>query len=402
MRIRAALPLVVSLPVLWAPAAVASGDRVVLLPPENATAAAEAPAQVAAALADALAGRGWQVVDGDAVDTILYAARERRVDSLPAPLRAELLHSLDATGVVFSSVDSWSEGSDPIVAVSARWLDADGRLVWSATAGRSAAQTADALGFHRAADAPEVARSVLEDLVRTMPHPGAEARPTGRRARPFARPRSVTFRSPDFPTDQPIRVFVVPFANDTHDRSAPRLVAELLARRLAASGSFDVVEPGDFRAALLAERVPSLAWLNPDRMRTVGARLGTPLFVRGTVWRWREGAIGGGSMAPAIELELELVDADRGRVLWAAHLAREGTDYSGLFLRGSIESAAVLADQMLAEMIDAVLAAHAPTGPARPLAGAVPARRVTAGASPATDLRSPSASPSTVPGESRP
>ncbi len=386
----------------WTPAAAAPGSRVVLLPPENASAAAEAPARVAAALGDALTARGWQVVDGEAVDSLLRAKRERRVDSLPTPLRRELLAGLDAAGVVFSSVDTWTAGTDPLVAISARMLDAEGRLVWSATTGRSASQTADALGFHRAADAGELAQRVLEDLVRTLPRPGSEARPSGRRVRPFARPRAVTYRSPDFPAAAPVHVCVIPFANDSRVRGAPRLVAELLTRRLEASDGFDAVEPGDFRAALLAERVPSLERLDPDRLRAVGARLGTPLFVRGTVWRWREGATGGGAVAPEVELELELVDVSAGRVLWAAHLARKGTDYAGLLLRGSIRSAAVLADQMLAEMIDAVLAARSPDHAGHSASAPAPAPATPSPGAPATTPTPPTTPSTSTPGDLRP
>ena len=218
--------------------------------------------------------------------------------------------------------------------------------------------------------------------------------------RPFARPRAVTYRSPDFPATTPIHVCVVPFANDSRVRGAPRLVAELLTRRLEASDGFDAVEPGDFRAALLAERVPSLERLDPDRLRAVGARLGTPLFVRGTVWRWREGASGGGAVAPEVELELELVDVSAGRVLWAAHLARKGTDYAGLLLRGSIRSAAVLADQMLAEMIDAVLAARSPDHAGH--SASAPAPAAPSPGAPATTPTPPTTPSTSTPGDLRP
>ena len=42
-------------------------------------------------------------------------------------------------------------------------------------------------------------------------------------------------------------------------------------------------EPADFRDAMRAEAIPSLLRLQPEQLRAIGARLGSPVFVRGTV-----------------------------------------------------------------------------------------------------------------------
>ncbi|KAB2956987.1 MAG: hypothetical protein F9K18_12965 [Thermoanaerobaculia bacterium] len=139
-------------------------------------------------------------------------------------------------------------------------------------------------------------------------------------------------------------------------------MADLLARRLAADGSFSVVEAADFRAALVAGRIPSLRRLDAERLLALGRGLGTTVFLRGAIWRWRDGRPYGVNGGTEVELDLELVDVEAGRILWTSHLARRGEDYQRLFLRGATGCAVGLADQMIAEMLDAARAAE-PTGP---------------------------------------
>lgn len=343
--------------------------RVVLMPPENSSGFAAAPESVVPALAEQLRERGWEIVDPAGVEGILRVARARRVDSLSEPVRRQLAEETAADAVLYSTVETWLEGGNAIVALSARLTGADGALLWSAVSGASAAESTSPLGFRRAADARELLPSVLERLTRELPRPGERPVTAERRARPLHAPSPATFRSTGLLAGAPRRLFVLPFANLTQAREAPRQIAQPLARRLAASGLFALVESADFRAALLAEKVPSISRLDASRLRALAERLDAPLYLRGTLWRWREGSAQAASVSPEVELELELVEAASERVLWAAHHARAGTDYESLLLRGAITSAVALADQTLAEMVDALLDAE-PAGAPRPAAEA--------------------------------
>jgi hypothetical protein len=87
-------------------------------------------------------------------------------------------------------------------------------------------------------------------------------------------------------------------------------------------------------------------------MAALGRRLGTSLFLRGTVFRWRREASGGGAAsAPAVELSLMLIDASGGRILWASHHERRGDQYQRLLGLGSVTNVVALADRVVAEMV---------------------------------------------------
>lgn len=210
-----------------------------------------------------------------------------------------------------------------------------------------------------------MARLAVERGAQSLPAPGARGESRAAHGRRWGLSAPATFRSTALPSSAPIRVCLVPFVNASESRAAPRIVADLLSRRLAESGRFTLVEPADFREALLAERVPALRDLDPERLRAVGARLGTTYFLRGSIWRWREASPRSDAVLPEVDLQLELVDVASRRVVWTAHHARRGEDYQGLLLRGAVGTVVELADRVVGEMVRAEERAK-PIGGARP------------------------------------
>lgn len=365
-RLAAAACLALAAPV--ADRALASaGARVLLLPAESASADIDAPSALEASLAEALSRRGWEVVRGEPLERELRRARIRRTDSLSAERQKELLTTLDAKAVLFSAVASWRTVPEPLVALSARLVSAEGALLWSELAGSTASASEGALGLRRPDSIEELAQRVAERLVVDLPGPGGAVRAPERPSRPMRLARPPTYRSRQLGTATR-RVALLPLANLTRASDAPRAAGVAVARRVAASEQFELVEPAELRAALLAERIPSIRHFDPKRLRALGERLGTSCFLRGTVWRWREG-VPGAIAGPEVELQLELVDVAAGEVLFATHGARSGADYAGLFLRGAIGSGVALADRLVGEMLEALAEAE-PAGPARPLTAA--------------------------------
>jgi len=328
-----------------------AAGRLALLPVENLSDSEDAALFLVPALAAAFEERGWQPVAGEPVERILREERARRGDTIPDRVRARLLNELGADGVAAATVLVWLPGRNPIVALSARILGPDGDEAGAIRAA-SAADRSRAFGLGPSAEIAEVASRAVTDLVHALPAPGEEPGPAGRRHSPGGRD-PVVLRAPEVFGDRPLRVCVLPFGNDSRERGAPRILAEVLARRLRGSGAFEPIEPAELRAALRAERIPSLRFLDADALRGVAARLGTPLFLRGSIWRWTEGSPVSPGPVPEVEIELELVDVESGRTLWAAHHGRRGDDYLGLFLRGRIGTATGLLDQVVAEIVSA-------------------------------------------------
>jgi hypothetical protein len=233
------------------------------------------------------------------------------------------------------------------------------------------------LGFGRSRSEGDLLRRVGARLLEKLPSPGDARRSGNRRSRPLHLSKPVTFRSAGLPPGDARRVCVLPFANFSEARRAPRILGDLLMRRLALSGEWQPVEPAELRAAMRAEKIPTVRLLDTERLQSVSTHLGTSLFVRGTIWSWRERSPGA---PPEVALELSLVDVAAGRVLWASNLARKGDEYQGLLLLGEIRDVVTLADQVAAELVEGEQKATPAGEPPGPAASATPVTPVTPGA----------------------
>jgi hypothetical protein len=347
------------------PSAAQAGPRLAVLQPSDPTGSPGAPETVAAAVAEAVQRRGWSVVAGAEVESLLRDYGWRALDTLPSGALPELLERLDASAVLMTRVATWLPGESPIVALSGRALLADGREAWSGVEALTANDTEGVLGLRRIQEIEALAREAALRLLADFPGTGeiASAKPPARRRRAIGLAEPATYRAAELFGPEPLRVCLLPLTRPRREApEAPRLVADLLARRLAADGGFKIVEPADLRVALVDQRIPTLRRLDNQRLLALGRSLGATVFLRGSIWKWRDGLPFGVNGGTEVELDLELVDVEAGRILWTSHLARRGEDYQRLFLRGAMGCAVGLADQMIAEMLESARETS-PAGP---------------------------------------
>lgn len=332
----------------------ALGETLVLLPFENLSGTSGAHGQLESLVAFAIQAKGYHVERGEGVEEILESERVRYLDSLAAAPRNQLLQQFGARGLVQGAIYTYADGDNPMLALSARVLREDGGIAWWGMIGLAASDTEGMFGLGRAASMDALVRSAVARLVADLPAPGAQARSESLRGKPLGLSAPRTYRSAALGKGSVHRICLLPFDNPTPARDAPRALEQLLWRRLAQSGSFEVVEPSELRAAVVAERIPSLRSTDATQLQRLGSRLGTKLFLHGALTRYSDASPRGGRVEPEVALDLALVDVDAGRVLWTSEHARKGKDYESLFQRGAISNAMALGDRMLSEMIDAV------------------------------------------------
>ena len=297
-----------------------------------------------------VARRGWDVVYGEPVERVLQAHRIRYLDSLSGPLLSRVLGDLGADAALVGTLLSWREGTSGSVALSGRLLLPGPQEAWTGVAGLAADDTAGMLGLGRARTPDELLGVAVRRLFASFPDASrrAEPPPLGSRRTPLRQP--ATYRSPVFDPREAARVCVLPFESFAADRGASRALVDLAARRLQ-DGGLRVVEAAALREAMRAEEVRSFAFADSGQLARLARRLDAPLFLRGTVYAYEDAQAGAG---PAIDLQLMLVDVEKGRIVWTSRLSRRGTDYLKLLQRGGISTTAALADQALAEMIEAL------------------------------------------------
>ena len=327
-----------------------AADRVVVLPFDNFSGSDDEPRELAALFAKAAARRGWQVVATDEVEPLLEKERVRYLDSLDAKARAVIIAATGASAIVSGTLYTYTEGRNPTVAVTARMVRADGTFAWGDVAGLSADDTEKALGFGRSDKADDVAAKVIAQLTRRFPTPSEDASLVRGPRKPFLHTGPVSFRASELDPATPHRICVLPFDN-TSSNDAVRIVADVLSLRLAAASGFEVVEPAALREAALKANIASFRWISSDDLARLAPAVGTPLFLRGTIYDFDDPAESRSATTPQLQLEMTLVDVQSGRVLWSAQHARKGTDYTGFLMLGAVSNAVTLTDRVVSEMI---------------------------------------------------
>lgn len=336
----------------------AETPALVLLPFEDLSGSESGAQRVAALVEKAATAKGWRVVGTENVDALLEKARVRYLDSFDEPVRKSILDASGTTAILTGTIYRFAEGRNPVVAVSARLVRADGTLAWADVAALTSDDTEGLFGFGKKPTAAAVAESAVGALMRRFPAPGATsaAITSGPSKHLFgAAPSSVL--APDaLPRGSGRRICILPFENASQTADGARVVTDLLAIRLAASGDYTVVEPAIVRAAALEAHIGSFTSMSPDALAKLAAAVGTPLFVRGTVFRYVDPALRGGVQAE-LDIELSMINVADGRIVWASQHARSGSDYTGLLLLGTITNSVSLTDHVVSEMVRAELRA---------------------------------------------
>ena len=321
-----------------------------ILPFDNLSSADLAPHDVAVLLEKVIAAKGWRVVPSDKIEPVLEAGRIRYLDSLEAPALAGIVAATGATAVVTGTVYSYSAGRNPIVALSARMIRADGTIAWGNVSGVAADDTEKPFGFGKRVTTAGVADSAVAALVRNFPDAGDEAGLVSGLRKPLFHSGPISFRASDLDPATPHRVCVLPLDNTSGVPESGRVVYDILALRLAAASGFEVVEPAALRAAALKTGIASFRSVTSEDLIRLTPAVGTPLFLRGTIYTYRDPS-GNAAAAPEVQLEISLVDVQAGRVLWAAQHTRRGSDYIGFLMRGAVSNTVALTDRVVAEMI---------------------------------------------------
>lgn len=329
-----------------------AGNTALLLPLENLSANEQADELLTVLLTKAMESRGWQVIPPERAEGVLEESRVRYLDSFDEPVREKLLASAAASTLVSGTVYIWRDGENAAVALSMRIIAKDGHVVWGDVIALTASDTEGLLGVGRARAIQQVAADAVVRLCRSMPRPGETRGLVHGTTKRFWRHGPLTFRSIALAEGQRRRIAILPFDTASQDRIAPRVVADILAIRLGATGVFDVVEPGALRAAARAAGLRTFSFIGSSELARLAKPLDTALFLRGSIYRWNDVTARSSNVPPEAEIEMSLVDVATSRILWNTIHSRNGADYEGLLLRGAVSNAVTLTDRMLSEMID--------------------------------------------------
>jgi len=134
-----------------------------------------------------------------------------------------------------------------------------------------------------------------------------------------------TFVNPEADLPYYQKVAIIPFTSLSQDRAAGYRVSDVFFSELLRKGFADLVEPGQFSAAVTKMRggTPVENPWSAEELSRLGEELGIQGVFLGTV-REYEMVRTGRDAFPLISLEVRLVDTASGKLVWSASTTRRG------------------------------------------------------------------------------
>jgi TolB-like protein len=313
-----------------------AGESIVLVPFDDFSGSETAQAEVTKHFTAALQKRGWTVVAGGEVEAILEKERVRYLDPLETHVIGTLTSAMKASLVLTGTIYTYVDGPNPTVAIAARINRADGSLRWADIVSLSAGDTERMLGFGKKSNAAALVELGVRQLAAALEAGGKPPHSRGRSS-------AAAFRDREFDVD---RVCVLPFENLSSNPDASRVVADVLSLRL----NLEVVDQAALRASAIESHIGSFRTIATDDLVRLAEAVGTPYFIRGTIYQYVDPTARAGGEAE-LQVELSLIDVREKRVLWASQHGRRGADYTGFLMQGRVTTAVGVADRVLSEMV---------------------------------------------------
>jgi TolB-like protein len=352
---------VTAIAVLASSATMAATERIALLPIENLSATTAPVREIRAMLAERLRGAGVGLLDDGALDRFMALHRMRYTAGLSSELGRAIAGETGAGSVLAGSLDQYDEADPPRVAMTMRLLSAgdETKILWADSIALAGDAEPGFLDMGHVADAGILQARVIDHLVGSLlaalGRPALEGAreedepPSGRRFRPDRQ-----YRRPGFPagrwTDEgrPVRVAVLPFANESGRPDAGDLLGLHFVGELCRRGEIEVIEPGVVRQTLLEARLILGGGLSIPQADLLGETLGADLIVVGEVTSYHDPSGLWGS--PAVAFTTQAIDTGSRQLVWASISDNHGDDRVVFFDLGRVRTAHDLARAMAREV----------------------------------------------------
>jgi TolB-like protein len=288
-----------------------SGLKIALLPFENNSGRREAVTRIMPIVRDYLIRSGYGLLDEQDVEGFLARKRIRRTGEISRKAAREIREELGADFVLVGSVEVFDEEDGLHVGLSCRLVDSsNGSITRAESSGIAGEDFTTLLGFGTIKSMDLLVDKAVEDLFR-----GWDGIPIGEKGAPS------TSRQRE---GRPM-IALFPFENISGRRAAGRIVSNILISRLVQKGACGVVEPGEVRYWITRLRVRYLEAIGIEAMSKLGREAGADYLLLGIVVDYREGV--GEGFPPRVEMNVRMVDVEKGRMVWAGKTSMTGDDF---------------------------------------------------------------------------
>jgi len=327
--------------------------QMAVIPFENLSGIRVASIEIMPLIEKTVSQKGYQTLKKETLEKFLAEERIRFLDSIPTSVTQKLAKKFGLEAILTGTILSYVSGINPQVGLSARLISKEGDILWGQTIGITGEDMMGILELGRVEKIQDLSPIAVNHLLKTLRLKEGSVHLKGqggiKQALLMSGPR--VYRSKMLDSKEILRIGVFPLDNWSTNREAGRIFLNLLILRLTNRELSKVTEPADVREIMIAEGIRSFDELNLDQLKRLQMRLNTRLFIGGTIYKYSEGLGAAGLASPEVELNLIMIDAETGKILWSGNHIRKGQDYMTFFEFGLIRNSVTLADQVLEEMV---------------------------------------------------
>lgn len=331
--------------------------RLAILPIDNMTGRAIPLEDLRGGIADRLAARGITLLDPDELGTVLAAGRVRWVGGVSAGTARTLWERHRVNAVLVTSLDMFEDAAPPRLGLTARLVETGpegAQVLWATGFALAGEERPGLLALNYVEDPAVLTEMVLDrlaDELVTFLMTG-EIPQIERGAQRRFKPRAVHV-APEAPRwgQEPLRVAVLPFSNESTRRQAGEILAYRLIAAIVGVPQVTIVEPGEVRRVLLETRLIQEGGLTYAQAELLRGLLDVDLVVTGTVFDYADPGIY--DEAPMVGFTTIVIDARRRQVASVTFSHGTGRDGVRFFKLGEIRTADRLADELVRGVVDA-------------------------------------------------
>ncbi|MBI4522593.1 MAG: hypothetical protein HY695_02140 [Deltaproteobacteria bacterium] len=326
-----------------------------LLPFENVSGSVSSLPIIMPLVQQTLRSKGYEIVAPEKLEPFLLRHRIRNTGMLSRAQLNNLRQEFGTDVALVGSVDLFHESEqNPQWGLSSRIASTvDGTILWAESAGLTGGDFTRVLGLGTIRSPTRLAEEVVKALFRSLPASGtppAQPSPTSPGWRTMR--SRYGYRNALLDSAGSWRVAVLLIENASERPGAGRILTDVLTTTLFQRGRFAVVDPGEPNDALAALGVAPHESFDLATLTELKKRAGIDALVLGTVYRYNEGLKREATTSPEVALDIRMIHAESGKIVWVASGEGTGDDYQIVLDFGVVRSMVSLLRRVLQGMLE--------------------------------------------------
>lgn len=320
---------------------------IAVFPMENLTGTRAPVKEIRESLIHLLRARGFGILDDETLDKFILRNRIRYIGGVDDATARAFGRETSAKGVLIASLELRSEANPPKMALISRLVSTGDHptILWADGVGLAGDDSPGILGIGLIEDPKVLLQKALESLADSLTGSVLEKKrePAGEARKKF-RPK-IAYRFPEIAQGKKYKVAVLPFFNKSIRKYGGEIIQLQFITNLQEFESMEVVEPGLVRQEFLKMRIIMDQGVSLPDAEAIFATLEADFVVSGDLITYQdyEGIQG----TPKVDFSVVFVDGKGKRVVWSSTSYNTGDDGVFFFDRGRVNTAHVMAAQMI-------------------------------------------------------